>query len=168
MFKSLKRKKPLRSARKSSDSDDEEDKSEVNKAALEETIELQKLRKRAHGVNAATLASGKKVTKVDELVHNDPDPFKLKTGGLLNLDKARQAAALEDQPAEESAVGTQFSKGKLMIKPNIMIHASILTRILFQKREYETKMRRCESLSRARWSGGGVTLRMTTTKRMLT
>ena len=38
-------------------------------------------------VNAITLASGKKVSKVDELVYNDPDPFKIKTGGLLTLDK---------------------------------------------------------------------------------
>ena len=76
-------------------------------------IQLQKLRKRAHGVNAATLASGKKVTKVDELVHNDPDPFKLKTGGMLTLDQAKKAAKEQEKAEageEEEIIGTQFSK----------------------------------------------------------
>ena len=50
------------------------------KYAFEEILEIQKLRKRSHGVNAVTLASGKKVSKVDELVSNDADPFKLKSG----------------------------------------------------------------------------------------
>ena len=113
-FKSVKRKKPLREVKRSPENSDqeEEEKDEVNKDALEETLELQKLRKRARGVNVVTLASGKKVTKVDELVHSDADPFKLKTGGLLNLGQARQAAAQEDNPQDEPAVGTQFSKGK--------------------------------------------------------
>lgn len=76
-----------------------------------ETVEIQKLRKRAHGVNSATLASGKKVSKVDELVHNDPDPFKLKTGGLLTLDKARIAKSqVDEEDGSETMVGTQFSK----------------------------------------------------------
>ena len=91
MFKSIKKKRPIR---KASSSESEED-DEVNQEALEETIELQKLRKRAHGVNAATLASGKKVTKVDELVNNDPDPFKLKTGGMLTLDQAKKAGRFD-------------------------------------------------------------------------
>ena len=100
-FKSVKRKK----IRQKADSEDEE---EFNKDALEETLELQKLRKRSHGVNVVTLASGKKVSKVDELVHNDPDPFKLKTGGLLTIDKAKQAAKVEKEA--EDNIGTQFSK----------------------------------------------------------
>ena len=108
MFKSIKKKRPIRKA-SSSESEEEE----VNQEALEETIELQKLRKRAHGVNAATLASGKKVTKVDELVHNDPDPFKLKTGGMLTLDQAKKAAKEQEKAEageEEEIIGTQFSK----------------------------------------------------------
>ena len=101
-FKSVKRKRAMR---QKVDSDDEED---FNKDALEETLEIQKLRKRSHGVNAVTLASGKKVTKVDELVQSDPDPFKLKSGGLLTIDKARQAANHEKET--EDNIGTQFSK----------------------------------------------------------
>lgn len=119
-FKSLKRKKPLRQRGDDNDtdagnSDDGDD--VVNKELMHETLELQKLRKRAHGVNAVTLAIGKKVSKVDELVHNDPDPFKLKSGGLLSLDGARKAAAIvakEDlgggDSDEEKVVGTVFSK----------------------------------------------------------
>ena len=116
-FKSLKRKKPLR--QRDTDDDDKHSNSEdddvINKELMSETLELQKLRKRAHGVNAVTLASGKKISKVDELVYNDPDPFKLKSGGLLSLDGARKAAAIvakEDlgEDEEEKVVGTVFSK----------------------------------------------------------
>ena len=101
-FKSVNRKRPMR---QKVDSDDEED---FNKDAMEETLEIQKLRKRSHGVNAVTLASGKKLTKVDELVQSEPDPFKLKSGGLLTIDKARQAANHEKEA--EDNIGTQFSK----------------------------------------------------------
>ena len=90
-FKSIK-KRPIRKRNSSSDEElpDSENTGEcLQNKKLEETIELQKLRKRPHGVNTITLASGKKVSKVDELVHNDPDPFKLKTGGLLTLDKGK-------------------------------------------------------------------------------
>lgn len=104
-FKSIKRKRPIRKTEHEDDESPDESE-ESNKNTLEETLELQRLRKRAHGVNAVTLACGKKVTKVDELVNNDPDPFKLKSGGLLTLDKAKQAADVE----KEAEIGTQFSK----------------------------------------------------------
>lgn len=52
---------------------------------------------------------------MDELVNNDSDPFKLRSGGLLTLDGARKAAAhvaAEDGVGEEEEkiVGTVFSK----------------------------------------------------------
>ena len=88
-FKSIKKKRAIR--KRNSSSDEESISKDIEEPdtneKLSETLELQKLRKRPHGVNAITLASGKKVSKVDELVHNDPDPFKIKTGGLLTLDK---------------------------------------------------------------------------------
>ena len=91
-FKSIKKKRPIRRRESSSEEEAPDNKvtegSEINER-LSETVEIQKLRKRPHGVNSATLASGKKVSKVDELVNNDPDPFKLKTGGLLTLDKGK-------------------------------------------------------------------------------
>lgn len=103
-FKSIKKKRPIRQK----DSSDEEESIEaVDKDAFEEILEIQKLRKRSKGVSAVTLASGKKVSKEEELI--DPDPFKLKSGGLLTLDKARKAAKIEDEEREEE-IGTQFSK----------------------------------------------------------
>jgi hypothetical protein len=117
-FKSLKRKKPLRHRENSDEDEKKEDDEEsiINKDLLAETLEIQKLRKRSHGVNAITLAMGKKISKVDELVNNDGDPFKLKSGGLLSLDGARKAAAiiasedLGEEEEEEKIVGTVFSK----------------------------------------------------------
>ena len=90
-FKSIRKKRPIRERKPSSDEESSENDGEDldHSDKLAETLELQKLRKRPHGVNAVTLASGKKVSKVDELVHNDPDPFKIKTGGLLTLDKGK-------------------------------------------------------------------------------
>ena len=103
-FKSIKKKRPIRQK----DSSDEEESIEaVDKDAFEEIIEIQKLRKRSKGVSAVTLASGKKVSKEEEMI--DPDPFKVKSGGLLTLDKARKAAKIEDEEREEE-IGTQFSK----------------------------------------------------------
>merc|ERR1712051_701897 len=95
-FKSIKKKRPIRQK----DSSDEEESIEaVDKDAFEEILEIQKLRKRSKGVSAVTLASGKKVSKEEELI--DPDPFKVKSGGLLTLDKARKAAKIEDEEREE-------------------------------------------------------------------
>lgn len=112
-FKSVKKKRPVRKRESSSDEESgnkDSDEPDTNEK-LSETLELQKLRKRPHGVNAVTLASGKKVSRVDELVYNDPDPFKIKTGGLLTLDKARIAKSqIEDEDGSEPMVGTQFSK----------------------------------------------------------
>ena len=105
-FKSIRKKRPVR---RTNSSDEEDDDNAFDKDAFEEILEVQKLRKRTHGVNAVTLASGKKISKVDELVSNDADPFKLKSGGLLSLDKARMAAEIENDN-EEDNIGTQFSK----------------------------------------------------------
>ena len=95
-FKSIKKKRPIR---KKDSSDEEESIEAVDKDAFEEILEIQKLRKRSKGVSAVTLASGKKVSKEEELI--DPDPFKVKSGGLLTLDKARKAAKIEDEEREE-------------------------------------------------------------------
>ncbi len=52
-FKSCKTKKFVRRRGSSESSNSEGD--DINKEVLQETIEIQKLRKRAHGVNAVTL-----------------------------------------------------------------------------------------------------------------
>jgi len=105
-FKSIKKKRPIRQKDPESDEEKQTEDDEFDKDKLEETLEIQKLRKRTHGVSVATLASGQKVSKVDELVNGDSDPFKLKSGGILSLDKAKIAAEIE----HESSIGTQFSK----------------------------------------------------------
>lgn len=113
-FKSIRKKRPIR--RRSSSSDEEtpnNDETEEldHSEKLAETLEMQKLRKRPHGVNAVALASGKKISKVDELVHNDPELLKLQTGGLLSLDKARIAKSqVDEEDGIAPIVGTQFSK----------------------------------------------------------
>ena len=109
-FKSIKKKRPIRQKDSSSDEENDNSNEVDNKDTFEEILEIQKLRKRSHGVNAVTLASGKKVSKVDELMSNDADPFKLKTGGLLSLDKARKAAEIEKAEENGDNIGTQFSK----------------------------------------------------------
>ena len=118
-FKSIKKRKPLRQRKRShSDSDEEKDSAGINLEALKETQELQKLRNKTSGVSAITLASGQKISKVEALVADDKDPFKLQTGGLLDLSKAKAAKALEEgneldperESMQETLVGTQFSK----------------------------------------------------------
>ncbi|PIK60827.1 hypothetical protein BSL78_02227 [Apostichopus japonicus] len=75
--------KNFRRRRKSSSSDEEDIETEAVREKLEETKEAQKYRERQKGVSAVTLALGKKLSKEDEIVNNDP--FKLKTGGLISM-----------------------------------------------------------------------------------
>lgn len=123
-FKSInKKRKQFRQKRRNSES--EESETEVDREKLEETLEKQKLRQRSSGVSHITLASGKKVSKVEEaLAQAAQDPFKLKTGGILDLEQAKRARRVMDQQdgsandknrEQEILVGTQFSKGNLMI-----------------------------------------------------
>jgi len=80
---------------------DDEDVEELDMAKLEETRELQRLRRRAAGVSHLALAVGKKVSRLEaEVAAVDPsDPFKLRTGGLLDLRRAKAAKAAEDPSA---------------------------------------------------------------------
>ncbi|XP_033121937.1 telomere length and silencing protein 1 homolog, partial [Anneissia japonica] len=57
------------------------------RAILEEAKEAQKFRDRPYGVSSAALATGKKLSKEQE-VSND-DPFKLKTGGLVSYQEIK-------------------------------------------------------------------------------
>jgi len=114
-FKKVNRKKNFRKARNEEDSDEDDseakkaknEEEDLNLSKLEETRELQKLRQRTSGLSHVTLAVGKKVSRVEEEVGVDAqDPFKLKTGGLLDLKKAKMAKALEDPNAERLARST--------------------------------------------------------------
>ena len=93
VFKKIKRKKCLRTTALVDDEDDH-----VDKNVLEDTKELQKLRKRPHGVSAAALVLGKAVPVTEEKVS---DPFKMDSGGGLTEMKASKK--------ETIVIGNQFA-----------------------------------------------------------
>lgn len=81
---------PRRNYRKQRDTDEEDD-DEQEPISTTETIEerraLQRFRKKHGGVTAAALALGKKLAPEEEV---ESDPFKLKTGGLVELNSLIQ------------------------------------------------------------------------------
>ena len=125
MFKKINKNKQFR-RRKSSDNENASEDEEQNdqQETVEKTLSLQKLRQKPKGVSHVTLASGKVLSKVEEMTAKDADdPFKLKTGGLLDLAGAKKAKMIMDGDEEkgdnlgankvgpeENDLGTQFSK----------------------------------------------------------
>lgn len=113
VFKSIKRKN-LRQRRNSPDDDeaqahDEDQETSVKVDLIQETKDKQKLRERSHGVNAASLAVGKKVS-LEEAV-TVKDPFNVKTGGMVNMQALKSGkvkSAVEVDPYD-TGIGTQFS-----------------------------------------------------------
>ncbi|XP_070582097.1 splicing factor C9orf78-like [Ptychodera flava] len=105
------RRKQFRRRRNSSDSSSDEAASTSDvRAILEETREAQKFRERARGVSAVGLAYGKKVSKVAELTTNDP--FKLETGGLVDMSKVKDRnrdRSQEDQDRDVVDMGSTFA-----------------------------------------------------------
>ena len=87
-----------------SDSSEEDNNEEFNKEDFEKTRELQKLRKKAAGTNIVTLALGKKISKLEEKIAEDP--FNMKSGGLVEM-KDMKAYKQADDAFD---VGTQFFK----------------------------------------------------------
>lgn len=75
---------------------------------LQERKELQKLRKRQKGVSATGLALGETVPREEEV---GADPFKGKTGGLLDMDRIKDRD--RDREGEEKerciSLGTSFA-----------------------------------------------------------
>lgn len=103
-FKS--RKKNLRKRKESSSEEDSEEEME-NLKKLEEMKNLQKLRQRPNGVSIASLTVGEKILEEEELLAKDP--FKIKSGGLVNMStfKSGQVKTVDD--AYDTGIGTQFS-----------------------------------------------------------
>ncbi|XP_003737442.1 telomere length and silencing protein 1 homolog [Galendromus occidentalis] len=93
VFKKSKRKKCLRTTPLIDDEDDH-----VDRSVLEDTKELQKLRKRPHGVSVEALILGKPVADTEEKVS---DPFKIDSGGGLTDMKASST--------ETIVIGNQFA-----------------------------------------------------------
>jgi len=95
----------------SSDEDEQQDIGNV-KETLESARELQKIRRRQNGVNSAALATGAKVTKLDEMVM-EKDPFKLKTGGLVQMKSVKDRnrdRTYEDVDRDVTNLGSTFSQ----------------------------------------------------------
>jgi hypothetical protein len=66
--------------------------------------ELQNLRKRPNGVNVLGLALG---TSEDECVTKDP--FKIKLGGMVNMQALKSGKVKQVDDAYDAGIGTQFS-----------------------------------------------------------
>ncbi|XP_028158853.1 telomere length and silencing protein 1 homolog [Ostrinia furnacalis] len=101
-FKPVK-KKNLRRRIKDDESDDEEN----VLAKLEEAKEIQKLRERPNGVSVIALATGQKPTIEDEVACKDP--FKVKTGGMVNMQALKSGKVKQVDDAYDTGIGTQFS-----------------------------------------------------------
>ncbi|ROI27863.1 hypothetical protein DPX16_23185 [Anabarilius grahami] len=94
--------------RKKEDSSDEEDDETkaVVRSKLDEAKELQSLRKRQHGVSIATLLVGEKLPLEAEL---EDDPFKLKTGGVVDMKKVKDRNQNLTVDENDLNLGTSFS-----------------------------------------------------------
>ncbi|CAH0392146.1 unnamed protein product [Bemisia tabaci] len=99
------RKKPIRMRKRSSGSSSEEEGAPVL-SKLEEAKLLQTLRKRPNGVSVVSLAIGQKVPEIEASV---TDPFKVKTGGLINMNALKSGAVEQVDDAYDTGIGTQFS-----------------------------------------------------------
>ncbi|GIY91910.1 telomere length and silencing protein 1 homolog [Caerostris extrusa] len=104
-FRSKKKNKCLRIKRNSSDSEDE--KEENMSTLLEDAKELRKLRKRQNGVSAVGLALGKKLSNEEELIVDDP--FKLKTGGFIDMKAMNRRGRTGTEELDAVNLGSVFS-----------------------------------------------------------
>lgn len=97
--------KNFRRRRNSSDVEEDETTREV-RSKVEEAKELQSLRKRQTGVSVAALLVGEKLPPDAE---TDNDPFKLKTGGVIDLKKAMERNRDVIEEETDLNLGTSFS-----------------------------------------------------------
>ncbi|RUS29129.1 hepatocellular carcinoma-associated antigen 59-domain-containing protein [Jimgerdemannia flammicorona] len=88
--------------------DDAEAQEDVSET-LEELLELRKLRRRPQGIDAQKLSKGdnKGKKKVKKAVD---DPWKLKTGGIVNMDDVRAAERENEEGAEKGLKLDTFTK----------------------------------------------------------
>lgn len=94
--------------RKRESSDDENDNEEAAVSTmLEEMRSIQKLRQRQNGVSVVSLALGKKVPVEEETLVNDP--FRVKTGGMIDMNALKSGKVKRVDDAYDTGIGTQFS-----------------------------------------------------------
>ncbi|XP_064457391.1 splicing factor C9orf78-like [Ornithodoros turicata] len=108
VFKSRKTKRKCFRSRGGTENDDsdKEAEEEVSREILEDTKEIQKLRKRPHGVSIIGLNLGKKLTTKEELVIEDP--FKLKSGGMIDMKALKGKRVVVDE-LDAVNLGNTFS-----------------------------------------------------------
>lgn len=87
--------------------DDESEDEEQILAKLEEAKELQKLRERPNGVSVIALATGQKISVEEEITCKDP--FKVKAGGMVNMQALKSGKVKQVDDAYDTGIGTQFS-----------------------------------------------------------
>lgn len=68
---------------------------------------LQKLRNRPNGVSIVGLTLGRKTDEIEE--ENFRDPFKAKTGGMVNMKTIKGGKLKPVDDAYDTGIGTQFS-----------------------------------------------------------
>lgn len=97
--------KTFRRRRADSESEEDEQESEEVRLKLEETREVQNLRKRPNGVSAAALLVGEKVQEETTLVD---DPFQMATGGMVDMKKLKERGKDKVSEEEDLHLGTSF------------------------------------------------------------
>ncbi|XP_053265115.1 splicing factor C9orf78 homolog [Podarcis raffonei] len=95
--------------RRKVDSEDDDEDAQVTKEVwlkLEEAKEVQCLRGRPNGVSAAAVLMGEKLQEETTLVD---DPFKIKTGGKVDMKKLKERGRARISEEEDLNLGTSFA-----------------------------------------------------------
>ncbi|KAG7281290.1 hypothetical protein CRUP_030973 [Coryphaenoides rupestris] len=99
--------KNFRRRRNSSDVEDEEDEvTQEVRSKMEEAKELQSLRKRQTGISLAALLEGEMLPPGAEV---DDDPFKMKTGGVVDMKKVKDRNRDMGEEETDLSLGSSFS-----------------------------------------------------------
>ncbi|XP_076868005.1 splicing factor C9orf78 homolog [Brachyhypopomus gauderio] len=98
--------KNFRRRKESSDEDESDDVTAEVRAKLDEAKELQSLRKRQSGVSLVSLLVGEKLPLEAEI---EDDPFKLKTGGVVDMKKVKDRNRDRIEDEDDLNLGTSFS-----------------------------------------------------------
>uniref|UniRef100_A0A8C5UW96 Telomere length and silencing protein 1 homolog n=1 Tax=Microcebus murinus TaxID=30608 RepID=A0A8C5UW96_MICMU len=93
--------KTFRRRRADSESEEDEQDSEEVRLKLEETREVQNLRKRPNGVRWVLRGQGKG--------EEEDDPFQMKTGGMVDMKKLKERGKDKISEEEDLHLGTSFS-----------------------------------------------------------
>ncbi|CAG9133874.1 hypothetical protein JYU34_010237 [Plutella xylostella] len=101
------KRKNIRKRCKSEDEDSDDE--EQILAKLEEAKLVQQLRERPQGVSVIALATGEKISLEEELTFKDKDPFKIKAGGMVNMQALKTGQVKQVDDAYDTGIGTQFS-----------------------------------------------------------